>query len=347
MAGLRILRAGLSTTIQDAGRRGFQRFGVPVSGALDICSMQAANLLVGNAPDTATLEIFYTGPKLVIEATSARIAFVGGGNAKIRVYAEASDHVGRSVNALQSLVLARGHVIDVSSIIGSSVLYMAIEGGFDIAPVLGSRSTFVRGGLGGLKGRALQDGDFIPLLLEEVERRAEQRLLHGMSVAPGRFRIQPGPQAHYFAPDALKRICDGDYVIGPSSNRMGMRLEGAEIPHLGGFDITSEAVAQGSIQIPGTKKPVVLLADRQTTGGYPKIATVISADMAALGRLPIGARIGFELVTGEQAGAARRIFLAGLASMNAALRPVAPQADELSANLFNSNLVSGVCCASI
>ncbi len=128
---------------------------------------------------------------------------------------------------------------------------------------------------------------------------------------------------------------------------MGMRLEGADVPHVGGHDITSEAVAPGSIQIPCTRKPVVLLADRQTTGGYPKIATVIFADMAALGRMPIGARIGFELVSAEEAGEARRIFRAGLAGMGAALRPVVPQTEDLSSSLFNSNLVSGVCYASI
>lgn len=347
MASLRILRAGLSTTVQDAGRRGFQRLGVPVSGALDICSMRAANLLVGNAPDTATLEISYTGPSFMIEAKSARIAFAGSGDARIKVYAGALDLIGESVKALQSLHCVRGQIVEVSSIVGSSVLYLAVEGGFDIPPVLGSRSTFVRGGLGGLKGRALRDGDTLPLSLKEAGHRTEQQLLHGMLPAPGQIRIQAGPQAHYFAPDALRRLCEDDYVIGPSSNRMGMRLEGAEIPHLGGYDITSEAVALGSIQIPGTKKPVVLLADRQTTGGYPKIATVISADMAALGRLPIGAKIRFELVTVEKAVEARRIFLAGLANMDAALRPVAPQADEFAASLFNSNLVSGVCCASI
>ena len=346
-AHLRIVRAGMSTTIQDAGRYGFQRFGVPVSGALDICSMRAANLLVGNAPDTATLEIFYTGPRFVVEAQSARIAFAGAGEARIKVYAGPMDPIGSTANALQSLHLLKGYSVDVSSIIGSSVLYMAVEGGFDIAPVLGSCSTFVRGRIGGLNGRALQDGDRIPLAANEAGARNEQQLPHGLLAAPRRFRIMAGPQAHYFGADARKRLCDSKYVIGPSSNRMGMRLEGANIPHLAGYDITSEAVAPGSIQIPGTQMPVVLLADRQTTGGYPKIATVISADMAALGRLPIGAKIGFQWVTAEEAGEARRRYGAALANMGTALRPTVPRAEELAASLFNTNLVSGVCYASI
>ena len=347
MTSLRVLRAGLSTTIQDAGRRGFQRFGVPTSGALDMASLHAVNLLVGNAPYAAALEICYTGPRFVIEAKNARVAFAGSGDMAIRLYDEITSLPARNIRTWESICLRKGQIVDVGPIVGSSVLYMAVEGGFDIAPVLGSHSTFVRGGMGGLNGRALRLGDILPLVMPEVELRPELRLPRRLLAAPARIRIMAGPQAHYFAPDALKRLCDGDYVIGPDSNRMGMRLEGAEIAHSAGYDITSEAVAPGSIQIPGTRKPVVLLADRQTTGGYPKIATVISADMPALGRLPIGAKIGFELVTAEQADEARRLYLAGLAEMSATLSPVAWQADEVAANLFNTNLVSGVFYASI
>ncbi len=347
MANLRVLRAGLSTTIQDVGRRGFQRFGVPTSGALDMASLHAANLLVGNAPDTAALEICYTGPRLILEAQSARLACVGGGDATIKLHAEANDPAPRNLKTWESICLHKGQIVDVGPITGSSVLYMAVEGGFDIAPVLGSRSTFERGGLGGLHGRALRLGDSIPLASAEAGDRRELRLPRQLLATPARIRIMAGPQAHYFAPDAISRLCDAPYTIGPDSNRMGMRLEGAEIAHSGGYDITSEAVAPGSIQIPGTRKPVVLLADRQTTGGYPKIATIISADLAALGRMPIGATFGFELVTANEAHQARRLHLESLAAMSAALAPVAWQADEVSVNLFNSNLVSGVCYASI
>lgn len=344
---LRLLCPGLSTTIQDAGRPGFQRFGVPVSGALDLFSMKAANLLVGNQPGTAALEITYTGPAIVVEAESVRIAFAGECDVRIKAYSDAVDSVGKVISVLESIRLFRGQIIEVGSIVGSSVLYMAVEGGFDIPPVLGSLSTLVRGGLGGLNGRALQEGDRIPLLLQDVRQREEQRLPRKLFPSQNTFRIMAGPQAHYFAPEALLRMCDCEYTIGPGSNRMGMRLEGSCIPHLRGHDIISDVVASGSIQIPGTQKPIILLADRQTTGGYPKIATVISSDLAALGRKPIGAKIAFEIVSAEGAGHARRTFISRFNSISASLTPSALKTDELSARLSNDNLVSGVCYACI
>jgi allophanate hydrolase subunit 2 len=152
----------------------------------------------------------------------------------------------------------------------------------------------------------------------------------------------PGPQVDYFAPTALDLLCDGEYTIESGSDRTGMRLEGPSIPHIRGYDIASDALAPGSIQIPGMQKPIVLLADRPTTGGYPKIATVISADLPGLGRTPIGSRIAFKVVAAGAAMAARREQMARMNGMKDHLVRLDIGFDELSSRLLNDNLVSGI-----
>ncbi len=337
----RVLNPGLSTTIQDAGRHGFQRFGVPTSGALDPWSLQAANLLVGNEPGMGALEITYCGPTFIVEAESVRLAFAGG-TAPIHVMANATASTSRIVTPLQSVRLCRGQLVRVGSINSSSLLYLAVEGGFDVPPVLGSVSTFIRGALGGLHGRALRESDRLPLAIDDAPQRTEHCLPHGLPLPQTTFRIMPGPQVDYFAPTALERLCDSEYTIEIGSDRTGMRLDGPSIPHIRGYDIASDALAPGSIQIPGTQKPIVLLADRPTTGGYPKIATVISADLPALGRAPIGSKITFNVVTAEAAMAARREFMVGMKRMKDRLVPLDIGYDELSTRLLNDNLVSGI-----
>lgn len=338
---LRVLSPGLSATIQDGGRPGFQRFGVPTSGALDPLSLQAANLLVGNQPGSGALEITYCGPTFIVEAESVRFAFAGG-TAPIHVFADATSSVSRILKPFQSVRLCRGQLVRVGSINTFSVLYLAVEGGFDVPPVLGSVSTFVRGALGGLQGRALREGDKLPLAMNDAPQRTEHCLPHGLPPVQTTFRIMPGPQLDYFAPTALERFCDGEYTIETGSDRTGMRLGGPSIPHIRGYDIASDALAAGSIQIPGTQKPIVLLADRPTTGGYPKIATVISADLPALGRAPIGSKIAFDVVTAETAMAARREFMAGMNGMKDRLVALDIGYDELSSRLLHDNLVSGI-----
>jgi biotin-dependent carboxylase-like uncharacterized protein len=338
---LRVLSPGLSATIQDVGRPGFQRFGVPMSGALDPWSLQAANLLVGNDPGMGALEITYCGPTFIVEAESVRLAFAGG-IAPIHVFADATTSMSRIIRPLQSVRLCRGQLIRVGSINTSSLLYLAVEGGFDVPVVLGSVSTFVRGALGGLHGRALREGDKLPLVMNEVPQRTEHFLPHGLPPPQTTFRIMPGPQADYFAPTALDLLCDSEYAIETGSDRTGMRLDGPSIPHIRGYDIASDALAPGSIQIPGTQKPIVLLADRPTTGGYPKIATVISADLPALGRAPIGSKIAFNVVTAEAAMAARRELMVRMNGMKECLVPLDIGYEELSARLLNDNLVSGI-----
>jgi biotin-dependent carboxylase-like uncharacterized protein len=333
---LRVLAPGLLTTVQDLGRPGYQHLGIPPGGALDPVSLRAANALVGNPPGAAALEVAYVGPTLEVEAESVRVA-IAGGEALIEVQGE--DGAAARVEPFRSLCLLRGEKLRIGSLARATVLYLAVEGGLDVPPVLGSASTYIRGRLGGLNGRALAAGDKIPLTRAQASARGECRL-EGLDLSPPRrIRVIAGPQSDYFSDATVARFFASEYTVAAGSDRMGMRLDGPPLEHARGFNITSDGIATGSIQVPGDGKPIVLLADRQTTGGYPKIATVISADWPALGRLPIGAKLAFTPVTIETAEAARRALYEELNNLSARIVPLE---DDVAARLLDSNLISGV-----
>jgi biotin-dependent carboxylase-like uncharacterized protein len=338
-AALSCLAAGLLTTLQDLGRVGYQHQGIPVSGALDPVSLSAANLLVGNPSATAALEIAYQGPRLVVEADSVRLACAGAA-APIELVTAAEGGRPRRLEMLTSARLERGDQIRIGAFAG--VLYLAAEGGFDVPAVLGSRSTLVRAGIGGLNGRPLQAGDRLPLCRSQACDAEEVRLSALDLTPPASFRIILGPQDDYFTPEALGLITQTSYTVTPASDRMGMRLAGPRLEHSRGYNIVSDGIAPGSVQVPGNGLPIVLLADRQTTGGYPKIATVISADLPALGRLTPGATVRFRLVGIEEAEAARRQLADLLAQLAQRILP-APRAARIDeAQLQDANLVSGM-----
>ena len=318
---LHVLNPGLWTTVQDLGRPGFQHLGVPVGGALDPVSLRAANLLVGNPPDLGTLEVAYLGPTLAVEAGDVRLAIVGA-KATIEILPNAGVANGRRIEALGSIKLRRDEVLRIGGLSGGSVLYVAVEGGFEIAPVLGGVSTCIRGGFGGWKGRTLAAGDRIPLRQMRASVREEVRLNGFDFTPPGRFRAIPGPQCDCFSERDLARFFESEYTISSGSDRMGMRLSGPALLHRHGVDIVSDGVAPGSVQVTGSGQPIVLPADRQTTGGYPKIATVISADLPALGRLAVGTKIAFEPVSVEAAETARRKLLAEIDSLSERIAPL-------------------------
>jgi biotin-dependent carboxylase-like uncharacterized protein len=345
---LRVLAPGLLTTVQDLGRPGYQHLGIPVGGALDPVSFRAANALVGNAPGTGALEVAYVGPTLAVDADDVRFSFVGALApvdilpAPVDILPNETASRGRRIDIMRSVRLRRGEVVRIGSLLGGTVLYVAIEGGFDIQPELGSISTYIRGNFGGWQGRALQAGDRLPLLRNTAPERDERRL-DGLDLSPpSRFRVIAGPQSDYFSEREIARFFDSVYTVCAGSDRMGMRLDGPQLEHIRGFNITSDGIAPGSIQVPGSGKPIVLLADRQTTGGYPKIATVISADVPALGRLAIGAKIAFEPVTLAAAEAARRNLLAEIDGLNDKIVPLARASTEVLPRLLDCNLVSGV-----
>jgi biotin-dependent carboxylase-like uncharacterized protein len=338
---LRVLAPGLQTTVQDLGRTGSQHLGVAVSGALDPVSLRAANALAGNPPATGALEIAYLGPTLVVEADDVRLSFAGA-PAAIDILPDEHATAGERIEVMRSIRLRRGEVVRIGALAGAKVLYVAVEGGLDISPVLGSVSTYLRGGFGGWQGRALIAGDVLPLVRNTATTR-DERQIDGLDLSPpARFRVILGPQSDYFSDHALATFFAGDYVVDAGSDRMGMRLSGRRIDHARGFNITSDAIAPGSIQVPGNGQPIVLLADRQTTGGYPKIATVISADLPALGRLPAGARIAFEAVSLEAATVARRALLAEIDALPNRLVPLRRSGTDVAPRLMDRNLISGV-----
>jgi biotin-dependent carboxylase-like uncharacterized protein len=327
------------TTLQDLGRNGYQRLGIPVSGALDAVSLVAANAIVGNAPGTGALEIAYQGPTLVVEAESVRLAFAGGA-AALEVLSVEEEPAGRRLAPLQSARLRRGEALRVGALAGSALGYLAVEGGFAAAPVLGSQSTYARAGLGGFEGRALRAGDQLPLQRCEAEEREELTLPALDLAPPERIRVVFGPQDDCFTERGKRTLLRSTFRVSAASDRMGMRLEGPALEHSKGFNIVSDGIAPGSIQVPGNGLPIVLLADRQTTGGYPKIATVIAADLPALGRLAPGAKVAFAAVSIAEAEAAHRRHAARLAAL-----PVRRTPSFEAAALLGSNLVSGVVSA--
>lgn len=343
-AALRILSPGLSTTVQDLGRHGFQRLGVSVGGALDPVAFQAANALVDNPGATGALEAMYCGPSFAVEADDVRLAFAGT-DAAIELLENAEAASGETIAPMRSVRVRRGQVVRVGSIRNGATLYIAVEGGFAVEPVLGSVATDSRGRIGGWQARALREGDILPLARAAATERDECRL-DGLDLAPShRFRVVLGPQNDRFADDEIERFLAAEYTVSADSNRMGMRLQGPSIRHRDGFNIVSDAIATGSIQVPGNGQPIILLADHQTTGGYPKIATVISADLPALGRLPAGSRLSFTSVTLEQAAAARRALFAVVAGIRDNIVRLSPPPSLVAARLLECNIISGVCDA--
>jgi biotin-dependent carboxylase-like uncharacterized protein len=338
---LRMISPGLSTTIQDLGRSGFQRLGVSVSGALDPVSLHAANALAGNPGNTGVLEALYVGPTFAVDTDNARLAFAGA-DAVIEILDDPDARDGEIIPTMRSIRVRRGQVIRVGSLKNGATLYIAVEGGFAVAPALGSVSTDSRGRMGGWQGRPLVEGDVIPLRRATASDRDEY-LIDGLDLAaPRRFRAVLGPQSDNFSNQEIERFFASEYTVSAGSNRMGMRLEGQAIEHLRGFNIVSDAIATGSIQVPGSGQPIVLLADHQTTGGYPKIATVISADLPALGRLSIGSKVSFVPVSVEEAAAARRELAATVDGIAGTMVRLSIPATAIAERLLDCNLISGV-----
>jgi biotin-dependent carboxylase-like uncharacterized protein len=340
-AALKVLTPGLHTTVQDLGRVGCQSLGVPVSGALDDFSLRLGNSLVGNPPETAALEILHSGPSFEVAADTVRVAVAGIG-AALAIEGER----GRIVPAWHSASLVRGEVFQIVLGLDSVCAYLAIEGGVAVPLVLGSASTYLRAGLGGFEGRSLQRGDIVPLAVERASDQPEQRLPAPMPATAGQpIRVILGPQQEYFTEEAVATLLDAEFRVSTSADRMGMRLNGPRLCHRQGWDIVSDAIATGAIQVPGSGQPILLLADHQTTGGYPKIATVISADLPAVGRRRPGDTIRFAAVTVAEAEQLARDQEQRLAALIASIEPAPGDGNIDLATLYAGNLISGVVTA--
>ena len=291
-----VVRPGLLTTVQDLGRWGYQASGVPVAGPMDMFSHRLANLLVGNPRDAAALEITLIGPELEFDVP-AMVAICG---AEFEVTCNAQPSATSTATAIPS-----GSRVQFGRRLAGARAYLAVNGGVRTPAVLGSRATNLVCAMGGVSGRALIAGDRLPILskpLVTAGRRASGLPLPGKGRA--RLRIMPGPQADWFPAQSAATLASVSFRVSPRSNRMGYRLEGPPLARENTSEPISEPLAFGAIQVPSAGEPILLMADRQTAGGYPKIASVIAADLPLAGQLAPGDFIEFTYCSRQEAAAA-------------------------------------------
>lgn len=276
-----VVRAGMLTTVQDLGRRGHRASGVPLSGAMDALALRVANLLVGNSENDAALEFTFVGPELVFSAET--VVAVGGGDFG-------------ALPRWQPVRVKAGERVDFGASRTGGRGYLAIAGGFALAPVLGSRSTYLSAALGGCDGRALRDGDVLraPGLAREVVGRwhIDERILPAYTATPT-VRVVRGAQADEFGDG----WCAAEFKVMRQSDRMGVRLAGPALVRAATGDLASSSVAPGAIQVPPDGQPIVLMADAQTIGGYPQVAHVIDVDLPLMAQLRPGDIVRFREVT--------------------------------------------------
>ncbi len=296
MRAIEVIDGGMLTTVQDLGRFGYQRYGVPTSGALDLFSLRAANRLVGNPDDGAGFEVTLLGPRLrfLVPATIA----LTGADLGARLD-------GQPLPRWQSVLVDAGAVLTFAEPRDGMRAYLAVAGSLDVPVVLGSRSTYTRSKLGGVEGRPLKAGDVLhvcgdrPVLLGGALRMPEAcQPAYGHAHV---LRVVLGPQEDRFTARGINTFLSSTYTVAPQSDRMGYRLTGPTIEHLRGPDIVSDGTPFGAVQVAGDGAPIVLLADRGTAGGYTKIATVIGPDLPHLAQALPGDTVRFARVDLEAA----------------------------------------------
>lgn len=293
-----VLDGGLLTTVQDLGRHGHERYGVPVAGAMDQFALRAANLLVGNPPDAAALEITIAGPTL--RTTDRCLIAATGANLALRVN-------NWEMPPWVAIFVRKGWIIEFGGCRTGCRAYLAVAGGIDVTPVMDSRSTYLSGGFGGFEGRPLYRGDVIPVgqvsfhLPGLAGRSFPSHLIPNYDDTLG-IHVVLGPQNDHFTDEGITTFLSSKYQVSPASDRMGYRLQGPKITHRETADVISDGIPLGAIQVPADRQPIVMMADRQTTGGYPKIATVISTDISLLAQcLPGQSTVRFKAVSVEKA----------------------------------------------
>ena len=293
-----VVDPGPLTTIQDLGRPGHLRVGIPASGPVDRSAFVLANRLAGNDDGAAALECTLIGPRL--EFTDERTVAVTGAEMLLTLN-------GDEAPRWQSLHVRPGDVLRLGPARGGVRAYVAISGGVATPLALGSRATYVRGRLGGLEGRALRRGDRLPLAPARPPARLGLRADRRPDYArEPEVRVVLGPQDDRFTAAGIAAFLEGPYEMLPQSDRMGARLRGPRIEHASGHDIMSDGIPLGGIQVVGDGQPIVLLVDRQSTGGYTKIATVCSVDIGRVGQVKPGQRLQFRRITVDQAHDALR-----------------------------------------
>ena len=327
MSKLVVTSIGPASTVQDRGRVGTQRYGLAPSGAMDVLALAAANTLLGNEPFAGCVEIGPFTAAFTARDGTVRVALAGAGRN--------ADIGGRPVAVDTSMTIAEGETLTLGFARGGAFTYLAIEGGIDGEKTFGSVAVNQRAGMGSPYPRPLQADDELPARAASglPERRIE------LPIVSGPIRVVLGPQDDEFADDAKALFLDSDWKISATSDRMGYRLEGPVITHLHGHNIVSDGTVNGSIQVPGNGAPIVLMSDRNTTGGYPKIATVISADYRRLAQTPAGTAFRFKAVSVADAQAEARKFAELLRTLPDLLR--SPDGLELNLEALQDVNVAG------
>jgi 5-oxoprolinase (ATP-hydrolysing) subunit C len=310
MSKLVISAIGPASSVQDGGRHGAQRYGLTPSGAMDPLALAAANSLVGNAIFAAAIEIGPFGATFTARDGAVRVALAGA--------SRNADIAGRTMAAETSTTLLDSEVLTLGFARDGLFSYLAIEGGIPGEPMFGSLAVNARAGLGSPYPRPLQAGDELQVT---AASDATQQRIELPAAAKGPIRVVMGPQDDEFG-DATKLFLDSEWKISATSDRMGYRLEGPEIRDLHGHNIVSDGTVNGSIQVPGNGQPIVLMPDRGTTGGYPKIATVITADLGRFAQIQAGRGFRFKAVGMAEAQAEARNYAASLRSLPDRLRAI-------------------------
>lgn len=291
MGQIKIISPGLMTTVQDLGRYGYQQYGVSVSGAMDYVAARLANILSDNDENEGLLEITLTGP--IIEfLNDALIAITGGGMEPLL------NDIPISMN--KSLVIKTGDILSFKAIEKGCRCYIAFAGGIDVPVVMGSKSTFLKAGIGGYEGRTLKAGDILnigsPSVASTNYLGREANDFYDYGSGKVKLRVVLGPQDDAFTNEGIETMFSNEYTVTNNSDRMGYTLEGAVIKHKEGADIISDGIAMGAIQVPSKGNPIIMMADRQTTGGYTKIGNVITVDLPKIAQTKPGDKIVFEKV---------------------------------------------------
>jgi len=293
--GVRVLKAGMLTSIQDLGRFGYQNQGIGTSGVMDVRSFKIANLLLDNPENEAVMEFTLIGPTL--EFTTDTIIAITGGDFSPKINKE-------PVGMYKAIYASKGDILEFGSAKTGSRGYIAFSSYLNVPVVMGSRSTNMKSMIGGFEGRKLQNGD---LLYFRIKRRylpyflSRKLEINEIADHDLEIRVIMGPQADYFTKDGRDTFLNSSYIVTSEFDRMGCRLEGAFIANKETSDIISDGIAFGSIQVPSHGKPIVLLADRQTTGGYAKIATIASVDIPKFVQRKVDSKVSFREISVEDA----------------------------------------------
>ncbi|MET3575003.1 biotin-dependent carboxyltransferase family protein [Bhargavaea ullalensis] len=327
---IKVEQPGLQTSVQDLGRPGFQQYGVVAGGAMDTVSLRIANMLAGNAPDCAAIEAAISGPALLFEED--RLIAMAGADLSAEIG-------GMRVPMCRPVAVRKGSVLRFGRPVSGCRVYIAVAGGIDVPKVMGSRSTYMKAGIGGYRGRLLQKGDRLPagtpsgaaasitvrLLAEGAGNpfsATDWSVAEECCTSLKReavVRMMRGPQWDWFDEASRERFFGEVFTVSSESDRMGYRLKGPSLQLSEPRELLSEAVVPGSVQVPSGGSPILLMADRQTTGGYPKIGQAATVDLPAIAQLPPGARLRFQEVSVAEAQAALVRQARELAELRAAV----------------------------